>query len=135
MSHAALSAKLFAIYVCIVGAVLAIAPNALLALFRLPVTSEVWIRLLGVIAFNVGVFAWVAAKHDDRHFFKASVYTRCGAFVAIVAFGMLGLASPVILLFGVAELAGAIWTGWALRADAVPGVRRHGAVVNQPGVP
>jgi hypothetical protein len=130
MSSAAFSARIFAVYVFIVGAVLAIAPNFLLALFRLPLTSEVWIRLLGVIAFNVGVFAWVAAKHEDKHFFEASVITRCGAFAAIVAMVVLGLASPVILLFGVAELAGAIWTWLALRADAVAVATRHGCVGN-----
>jgi hypothetical protein len=34
------------------------------------------------------------------------------------AFVLLGLAQPQLLLLGVADFLGAIWTTWALRADA-----------------
>lgn len=76
MSNAAFSAKVFAVYLFIVGAILVVIPNLLLSLFRIPQTTEVWIHVIGVIAVMLGVYAWVAAKHEDRHFLKASVYTR-----------------------------------------------------------
>ena len=117
MSKSAFSAKVFAIYLFIVGAVLVVAPNILLSIFRIPQTSEVWIHVVGVIAFMIGVFAWVAAKHEDKHFLKASVYTRFVVFVAFATFAAIGLSSPMIIFFGVADLLGGIWTHFALKAD------------------
>jgi hypothetical protein len=117
-SRAAFSARIFAIYVFIIGPVLMIVPNLLLALFGLPPTSEVWIRLIGLLALNIGVFLWVAARHEYTHFLHASVATRCMVFVVIAGFAVLGFAPPVIMVFGVIDLAGGLWTYFALRADA-----------------
>jgi hypothetical protein len=121
MSRSAFSAKVFAIYLFVVGAVLVVAPNLLLSIFRIAPTSEVWIRVVGVAAFNFGVYAWVAAKHDDKSFLEASVYARSLLFVAFTAFAVLGLGSPMIVFFGAADLLGAIWTHFALKADAQEG--------------
>lgn len=43
------------------------------------------------------------------------------AFSAILVFAALGFGSPMIILFGVADLLGGIWTHFALRADARSG--------------
>lgn len=118
MSRSAVSANVFAIYLFILGPVLVVAPNLLLALFRLPATSEVWIRVIGLLALNIGVFLWIAARHEYRHFFVASVATRCIVFVGLTTFAVLGLASPIIIVFGVLDLLGGVWTWLALKADA-----------------
>ena len=118
MSKSAFSAKAFAIYLFVVGAMLVVAPNVLLSFFLIPPTSEVWIHVVGVIAFMLGVYAWVAAKHEFKPFLAASVYTRFVVFVAFTTFAVMGLASPMIVLFGVADLLGGLWTYFALKADA-----------------
>jgi hypothetical protein len=118
MSQSAVSAKVFAVYLFVAGALLTTAPNLLLSTLHIPQTSEVWIRVLGVVAFMIGVYAWIAASHAFKPFLVASVYTRCVFFLACVAFTVMGLANPMIMLFGVTDLAGGIWTHLALRADA-----------------
>jgi hypothetical protein len=118
MSKSAFSSKVFSIYLFIVGAALVIAPNTLLSIFQIAPTSEVWIRVVGVVAFNIGIYAWVASKHEDKSFLEASVYTRFIVFLAFTSFAVLGLASPMIVLFGIADLLGAMWTRLALKADA-----------------
>ena len=118
MSHSAISAKVFAVYLFIAGIVLVLAPNLLLSLLRIPPTSDVWIRVVGVVAFNIGVYAWVAAQHEFRPFLVASVYTRGLVFAAFTAFALAGLGSPMLVVFGVVDLLGGIWTWLALRADA-----------------
>lgn len=123
MSKSAFSAKVFAVYLFIAGALLATVPNLVLSLLFIPPTTEVWIRVIGVIAFMIGIYAWDAAAHEAKSFFVTSVYTRCTVFVAFAVFVALGLASPTVMLFGVADLLGGLWTFWALRADAQP-VRR-----------
>lgn len=118
MSKAAFSARVFAIYLFVVGAVLVTAPNFLLSIFGIPPTSEVWIHVVGVIAFMLGIYAWVAAKHELKPFLEASVYTRFIVFVAFTTFAVIGLAPPMLVLFGVADLLGGVWTYFALKADA-----------------
>jgi len=118
MSRSAFSAKVFAIYLFVVSPVLVFAPNVLLTMFGIAPTSEVWIRVVGVIAFNLGVYAWAAARHEDKSFMEASVYTRGSVFCAFVVFALMGLASPMIVLFGMIDLCGGLWTWYALRADA-----------------
>lgn len=118
MSKSALSAKVFAVYLFVVGAVLTIAPNFLLSMFRMPPTAEVWIHVVGVIVFMLGVYAWVAGKHDNKPMLEASVFTRSLVFVAFTVFAVIGLASPMLVLFGAVELLGAVWTCFALKADA-----------------
>jgi len=116
MSKATFSARVFAVYVFAVSSVLVVAPNVLLSLFGIASTSEVWIRVAGVLAFNIGIYAWIGARH--RPFLEASVYTRALVCAAFVVFALLGLASPMIVLFGLIDLAGGLWTWAALKADA-----------------
>lgn len=118
MSKSAFSAKVFAVYLFVVGAMLVVAPNVLLSIFGIAPSTEVWIRVVGVTAFMIGVYAWVAAKHENRPFLEASVYTRCVVFVAFTTFAVIGLSSPMIVLFGVVDLCGGLWTYFALKADA-----------------
>ena len=115
LTRATFSARAFAVYVFAVAAVLVFAPNLLLAAFGVPPTTEVWIRVAGVLACMIGVYAWVGAVH--RPFLQASVYTRAAVFVAFTAFALLGLGSPLLVLFGAVDLCGGLWTWFALRAD------------------
>lgn len=116
MSKATFSARVFAVYVFAVSSVLIVAPNVLLSMFGIAPTHEVWIRVAGVLAFNIGIYAWVCA--GVRLFLQASVYTRALVCASSVVFALLGLVSPMIVLFGLVDLAGGIWTWLALKADA-----------------
>jgi len=118
MSRSAFSARVFAVYLFVVSPVLVCAPNFLLTMFGIAPTGEVWIRVVGVIAFNLGVYMWVAARHENKPFLEASVYTRGSVFCAFVVFALLGLASPMLVLFGLIDLGGGLWTWYALKADA-----------------
>lgn len=118
MSRAAFSAQVFAVYVMATGAAFVVAPNALLSLFGVPPSTEPWVHVVGVLAFMIGIYAWVGGRHDHRPFLVASVATRVLVFAAFTGFVLLGMAPPVLALFGVVDLAGALWTFIALRADA-----------------
>ena len=119
MSRSALSAKVFAVYLFVIGPLLAVAPNLLLSLFGFAPATEVWVRVVGVIVFNLGVYVWISAA--NRAFLQASVFTRGLTFLALTAFGLLGLSSPMIILFGAIDLCGGLWTHFALKAEARAG--------------
>ncbi len=117
MSHAAFTIKAFAVYLMALGASLVFAPNLMLALFGFAPTTEVWIRVLGVVVFNLGWYYWYAAVSEARPFFAASVITRVFALLAFSGLVVKGFAPPMLALFGIIDAAGGAWTWAALRRD------------------
>ncbi len=117
MSRASRSLFVFGIYLELLGPVLIVAPNALLDLFGVARTHEVWIRLLGVVVGGVGVYYLLAARAGFRPVIVASVPVRLALMAFVATFVALGYAAPAVLVFGGADVAGAVWTASALRAE------------------
>ena len=117
MSRAARSVYVFSFYLVVLGVVLVATPNLLLSLNGLPATSEVWIRVVGVVVLCLAVYYLLAARHELTEFFRWTVFVRASVMVFFAAFVVLGFVQPVFVVFGVADLAAAIWTALALRAD------------------
>lgn len=118
MSKAAFSIKAFGVYLLLLGVSLVLVPNLLLGVFAMPRTDEVWIRVVGVLVFNIGLYYWFAAQGEATSVFRASIATRVLVLVAFAAFAALGFAPPMLVLFGLADFAGALWTWQALKRDA-----------------
>jgi hypothetical protein len=118
MSKTAFTVKCFGIYMLLLGVGLVLVPNVLLPLFTMPETSEVWTRVVGVLAFETGIYYWYAAKSEARPFFLASVYVRAAVPFIFTAFAVLGFASPVLVLFGIADLLSAVWTFLTLQKES-----------------
>jgi len=118
MSRAAKSIFYFGIYVLLLGGILIVAPNVLLNIFKVPETSEVWIRVAGVMVLLIGYY-YVRAATDEKgltKFFRWTIYTRSSVIVFFSIFVLLNYVQPILILFGVFDLAGAIWTALALRS-------------------
>ena len=117
MSKSATSIFVFGIYLLIVGPVLVLAPNFLLSLFAIPETSEVWIRVLGVVAAVLGYYYVQAARNDQVAFFRATIPGRLAVLVCFTAFVVLKMTAPTFVIFGVVDALGALWTALALKKD------------------
>ena len=117
MSRTALTLRVFGCYLLVLGAILVIAPNFLLTLFQFPATVEVWIRVVGILAIAIGVYYLCAARIESILLFGASVYLRIFAAISFAAFASLGLVSPMLIVFGVVDLAGALWTYLAIQQE------------------
>jgi hypothetical protein len=115
MSKAAVSVFAFAIYLFVLGPVLVVVPNALLTVFGIPETGEVWIRVVGMLVVFLGLYYVVGARNELVPFMRATVYGRFGVLTFFIAFVALGLAPPILVLFGVIDAAGAVWTASAIR--------------------
>ena len=118
MSQPAKSMFVFGIYLVALGAIVLIAPNLLLSLFGVPATSEVWIRIVGTLVLYLAFYYIQAARKGLTDFMRWTIYTRSSLIVFLAAFALLGFAPPVLVLFGVIDLLGAIWTAMTLRAPA-----------------
>ena len=117
MSKAARSVFLFAIYLMILGAVITVTPNYLLGLLKLPRTDEVWIRIVGMLAFILGFYYFKAARTDLTSFFRWTVYGRMAGFLMFCLLGFGGFGPPVLILFAVIDGAAALWTHSCLKLD------------------
>jgi hypothetical protein len=115
MTAAARSVFYFGIYLYVVGTTLIFAPNFMLGMLGMPETNEVWIRILGVIVGLLGFYYHRCGSENNISFCRLTVPARVVAFFAFVAFVMLKMASPMLIGFGVVDLAAAIWTFQALK--------------------
>ncbi|NNE65179.1 MAG: hypothetical protein HKN33_01320 [Pyrinomonadaceae bacterium] len=119
MSKAATSVFVFSLYMFVLGLVLLIVPNMLLRIFAIPDTSEVWIRVVGMLVLILGAYYFQAARNELVEFFKVCVLGRFSVLIFLTAFVLLGFAPATLILFGVIDAAAASWTALALRSDVV----------------
>lgn len=115
MSPAAVSILVFGVYMAGEAAILLIAPNFLFSMFGLPLTQEVWPRVVGVA---LAVFAYYyirAAFQEMKPFFVITTQGRVLQFVLFSGLVVAGLGQPTLLLFAGVELASGIWTWFALK--------------------
>ena len=106
----------FGLYVAVIGIIMIVAPNFLLNAISRTSTNEVWIRVVGMLLFYLGFYYTQAARKEMTDFFRWTVYTRSTVIIFFAAFVLLGFAKPPMIMFGVIDLLGAIWTGLALRS-------------------
>jgi hypothetical protein len=121
MTRAARSVHVFGIYLLGTGAVLVGAPNTLLAILRLPPTSEPWIHVLGITVMAIGMYYMTGARAEQRAFLRATVWVRAFVFASLIVLAILNIAPPVLVGFGVVDAAGALWTRLSLREAAAGG--------------
>jgi len=118
MSDPAKTVLAFGWYAIILGAVLVLAPNLLLATVGLPPTEEVWIRVVGMLLLFLGGYYLLAARAEWTAFFRMSVWFRGLVILFFAVFVVLGFVKPVLLGFAVVDLLAALWTASALRHAA-----------------
>ena len=115
MTPAARSVCYFGFYLYATGLTLIVIPDFFLQTFQLPPTNEVWIRVVGVLAFCLGFYYHRSAVQNNVSFLRVTVPARIFACLAFTAFVLLNYVAPVFAVFGGIDLLGAIWTYTALK--------------------
>ena len=115
MSKVARSVYVFSFYLFGLGLVLTVVPNLLLRAFGIPTTTEVWIRVVGMLVLLLGYYYSRAARRELTDFFRWTVHARSAVLVFFIAFVALGFAPPILILFGVIDAGAAAWTAISLR--------------------
>lgn len=118
MTKAARSVLVFGLYLVALGLTLVVVPNIPLSMFGMPQPDEPWIRVAGMLALLLGYYYVQSARAELRRFFELTIPARGAVIVFFAAFVALGFAKPTLLLFGLVDIVGAIWTALALRVDA-----------------
>jgi hypothetical protein len=116
-----LASRVFGAYLAAAGALLLLAPGALLPLLGLPVPEDVWIRVVGLLTAILGLYFLACARPDQRRFFQASVVARLVFFTGVTGLWLTGRAPATLLAFGLVDVAGAAWSQVALVRSAARG--------------
>lgn len=119
MTDAAKTVYYFGWYLVCLGIILLGQPNSLLTLFGIASTSEVWIRVVGLLALALSAYYLTAGKKNIVPILKTTVYVRSSIILFFTGFVVAGLVSPTLILFGAVDLAGAVWTYPALKKEGL----------------
>lgn len=90
-------------------------PQRLAFYFQFPETSEVWIRVVGILVFNIGLYYVFMDPTNNALFYTITIYTRASILVWFIVFVLIGWAPATLIAFGLADMAGAAWTFMAMR--------------------
>lgn len=117
MTHSAKSVFVFGVYLTIVGAILLLVPNVFLTIIGVANTSEVWIRLSGLLLMAISVYYIVGARNNLYIIFKVTACIRCTIIFFFSAFVYLQMMEPVMLLFAAFDFAGGAWTFYSMKKE------------------
>ena len=127
MRHSLLSLFVFAFYTLGLSLGLLVFPNFFLPLVDIPKTNEVWVRAAGMLLLGYSVYYFCVVRAAMVAFLRFTVLVRSLVIVFFASFVALGWAPWTFLVFGVIDLAAAIWTALALRAEGESLLRRNTA--------
>lgn len=115
MSATAKSVFYYSFYIIGMGLGLFFVPNLIMGVFRLGQTTEIWVRVLGLLAFCVGILYFYCARTNQTGFFRVSVPERIIFFLGTVALVVFFQVTPMLAAVGSVDLLGAMWTWLTLR--------------------
>jgi hypothetical protein len=110
MDSTTISVFVFGIYLIFVGAGFLFIPNTLLPFFKFPRTEEPWIRVMAVLVLIIALFYLVAAHFNLLVIYWTTVFGRFFVFLSFTALVLTRKAKPMLLMFGVIDALGAVWT-------------------------
>ena len=116
MSRAAKSIAVWGVYMMVVGLGCLLIPNTILTILGLPTTTEVWIRVIGLLVVVFGAYYFYCARKNAIPFFRVTVPGGIVFAIGLVALVALGLSGPTLIIFGAMDMVGAIWTWMSSRA-------------------
>lgn len=107
----------FAAYMLLLpGLGLMFIPTVLLELFQFAYAEPLWpARLAGLLAFVIGAYYYLIAKHEIAVLYFSTVVLRSLAVVFFVVLWALEQVEAMILLFATIDTLGALWTALTLR--------------------
>ena len=87
----------------------------LLGMFGLEPTTDVWIRVLGIVLLSLSIIYYGVIKSGSAEMLKHTMWARFLAGFGFCAIVLVGLAPPVFILFGAIDLITATWSWFELK--------------------
>jgi hypothetical protein len=105
-----------AVYVLITALQLIFVPNMLLGMFGFEPTSEVWIKVLGVVLIAFVLVYFGVIQYGNKDLIRITIYSRLIVVVGFILLVATGQAATPLILFAGIDFATAIWTWFELKS-------------------
>ena len=99
-----------AIYVILTGLQLIFVPNLLLSMFGFADTSEIWIKVLGIVILPLSAVYYAVSKQGNRDVVFSTIISRGFVGVGFILLAVSGQAPLNLILFAGIDIATAAWT-------------------------
>ena len=99
-----------AIYVIITGLQLIFVPNMLLNMFGFDATSDIWIKVLGIVILPLSAVYYAISKQGNEESVRATIISRGFVGVGFIHLALSGQAKLNLILFAGIDIATAVWT-------------------------
>jgi hypothetical protein len=103
------------IYAFITALQLIFVPNMLLSMFGFPPTSEIWIKVLGVVLIAFSTVYYGIIKFGNDEVVKYTIWGRIIVGIGFVILVISGQTLPALILFAGIDIATAVWTWFELK--------------------
>ncbi len=117
MSKSAKSVFIYGIFYAFNGLMLLLAPNVLLNSLGIEPTTEVWIRLAGILLSAIAIYYILAAKYELIVVMKATAFIRFTIIFFFTAFVLFDMVSSSIIIISVIDFLGGAWTFLMLKKE------------------
>ncbi len=114
-SNRYLSLVIHSVYVILTGLQLIFIPNMLLSIFGFEPTSEIWIKVLGIVVLSLSAMYYAVSKQGNAETVRSTVYARAFVGIGFLLLALSGQAKLNLILFAGIDLATAVWTWFELK--------------------
>ena len=98
------------IYVVLTGLQLIFIPNVLLAMFGFEPTTEIWIKVLGLVVLSLAFCYYGIGKSGNVALVRNTVWMRLLVGSGFVLLVLTGQAKAALILFAGIDIVTAVWT-------------------------
>ncbi len=110
-----LSLVVQAAYVLLTGLQLIFVPNLLLSMFGFDATSEIWIKVLGIVVLSLSIIYYTVSKSGNDDVVRATMWSRLFVGIGFILLALTGQAKLSIILFAGIDIVTAVWTWFELK--------------------
>ena len=110
-----LSLTVQSIYVFITALQLIFIPNTLLGMFGFEPTTEIWIKVFGVVLLSLAVVYYGIIKYGNDDVVGLTIWSRLLVGFGFTMMAIIGIAPTTLILFAGIDVATAIWTWFELK--------------------
>lgn len=118
MTSPAKTIHYFAFYMILEVVMLLWSPPALLQMFGIDPGDAVWLRVIAGIVAGLTLYYFKISREQISAMYPITTYERSTVFVTCAALYFLNHLPFVVLLVGIVDLLGALWTMWAIKRAA-----------------
>ncbi len=108
----------FAFYMIFEVVMLLWSPPALLQMVGVDPSDAVWLRVIAGVVAGLTIYYFKISREQIVAMYPITTYERSTVFVATAALYLFNHLPFIVLLVGIVDLLGALWTLWAMRSEA-----------------